>query len=97
MVDVYSNWLSPKQILTTNVWSSELSKLTANAFLAQRISSINALSALCEATEADVDEVAHAIGTDSRIGSKVFKSLCRFWWVLFSKRYFKSSLFMSSF
>jgi UDPglucose 6-dehydrogenase len=59
----------PKQILTTNVWSSELSKLTANAFLAQRIS-INALSALCEATETDVDEVANAIGTDSRIGPK---------------------------
>ena len=52
LVDVYSNWLSPQQILTTNVWSSELSKLTANAFLAQRISSINAMSALCEATEA---------------------------------------------
>tara|TARA_B110000116_G_scaffold266233_1_gene276639 strand:+ start:285 stop:1709 length:1425 start_codon:yes stop_codon:yes gene_type:complete len=73
LVDVYSNWLSPKQILTTNVWSSELSKLTANAFLAQRISSINAMSALCEATEADVDEVANAIGTDSRIGPKFLK------------------------
>ena len=63
LVDVYSNWLNPKQILTTNVWSSELSKLTANAFLAQRISSINAMSAICEATEANVEEVANAIGS----------------------------------
>ena len=85
LVDVYSNWLSPKQILTTNVWSSELSKLTANAFLAQRISSINALSALCEATEADVDEVAHAIGTDSRIGSKFLKSSVGFGGSCFQK------------
>lgn len=85
LVDVYSNWLSPKQIITTNVWSSELSKLTANAFLAQRISSINALSALCEATEADVDEVAHAIGTDSRIGSKFLKASVGFGGSCFQK------------
>ena len=85
LVDVYSNWLSPKQILTTNVWSSELSKLTANAFLAQRISSINAMSALCEATEADVDEVAHAIGTDSRIGSKFLKASVGFGGSCFQK------------
>ncbi|PKV65428.1 UDPglucose 6-dehydrogenase [Polaribacter sp. Hel1_33_96] len=85
LVDVYSNWLSPKQILTTNVWSSELSKLTANAFLAQRISSINALSALCEATEADVDEVAHAIGTDSRIGPKFLKASVGFGGSCFQK------------
>ena len=85
LVSVYSNWLSPKQILTTNVWSSELSKLTANAFLAQRISSINAMSALCEATEADVDEVAHAIGTDSRIGSKFLKASVGFGGSCFQK------------
>ncbi|MDA9640217.1 UDP-glucose 6-dehydrogenase [Flavobacteriaceae bacterium] len=85
LVDVYSNWLSPKQILTTNVWSSELSKLTANAFLAQRISSINAMSALCEATEADVDEVAQAIGTDSRIGPKFLKASVGFGGSCFQK------------
>ena len=85
LVDVYSNWLSAKQIITTNVWSSELSKLTANAFLAQRISSINALSALCEATEADVDEVAHAIGTDSRIGPKFLKASVGFGGSCFQK------------
>jgi len=85
LVEIYTKWLSPKQILTTNVWSSELSKLTANAFLAQRISSINALSALCEATEADVDEVANAIGTDSRIGSKFLKASVGFGGSCFQK------------
>ena len=85
LVNIYSNWLRPKQILTTNVWSSELSKLTANAFLAQRISSINALSALCEATEADVDEVANAIGMDSRIGSKFLKASVGFGGSCFQK------------
>ena len=85
LVDIYSNWLSPQQILTTNLWSSELSKLTANAFLAQRISSINALSALCEATEADVDEVANAIGKDSRIGSKFMKASVGFGGSCFQK------------
>jgi UDPglucose 6-dehydrogenase len=85
LVEVYAHWLSPKQILTTNVWSSELSKLTANAFLAQRISSINALSALCEATEADVDEVANAIGTDSRIGPKFLKASVGFGGSCFQK------------
>jgi UDPglucose 6-dehydrogenase len=85
LVDIYAHWLTPKQILTTNVWSSELSKLTANAFLAQRISSINALSALCEATEANVDEVANAIGTDSRIGSKFLKASVGFGGSCFQK------------
>ena len=85
LVNIYSNWLSPKQILTTNLWSSELSKLTANAFLAQRISSINALSALCEVTEADIDEVAHAIGTDNRIGSKFLKASVGFGGSCFQK------------
>ena len=70
LVDIYAEWVPRERILTTNVWSSELSKLAANAFLAQRVSSINSLSALCEATEADVTEVARAIGMDSRIGAK---------------------------
>ena len=69
LVDIYSSWVPIKNILTTNLWSSELSKLTANAFLAQRISSINSLSELCEETGADIEEVAKAIGMDSRIGS----------------------------
>ena len=70
LVDIYASWVPQENILTTNIWSSELSKLTANAFLAQRISSINSLSELCEATGANVQEVAKAIGMDSRIGSK---------------------------
>ena len=68
LVELYATWVPRDRILTTNLWSSELSKLVANAFLAQRISSINAISALCEKTEADVSEVAHAIGQDARIG-----------------------------
>ena len=68
--EIYKNWVPEEKILYTNIWSSELAKLTANAFLAQRISSINAIGALCEATGADVREVARAIGSDSRIGSK---------------------------
>ena len=70
LVDIYANWVPKERILTTNVWSSELSKLTANAFLAQRVSSINAMSELCEKSGADVNEVAKAIGMDSRIGNK---------------------------
>ncbi len=73
LVDVYAHWVNRDNILTTNVWSSELSKLTANAFLAQRVSSINAMSELCEKTGADVNEVAKAIGMDSRIGPKFLK------------------------
>ena len=72
--DIYLNWVPSQKILTTNVWSSELAKLTANAFLAQRISSINSISALCEETGADVREVARAIGSDSRIGEKFLNS-----------------------
>ena len=68
--NIYRNWGPKEKILHTNIWSSELSKLTANAFLAQRISSINSISALCESTGADVREVSRAIGTDSRFGSK---------------------------
>ncbi|NGZ90266.1 nucleotide sugar dehydrogenase [Psychroflexus maritimus] len=85
LVDVYAHWLTDEQILTTNVWSSELSKLTANAFLAQRISSINAMSELCEKTEADVDEVAKAIGMDSRIGPKFLKASVGFGGSCFQK------------
>ena len=85
LVDVYANWVSKDKILTTNVWSSELSKLTANAFLAQRISSINAMSELCEKTGADVNEVARAIGMDSRIGSKFLKASVGFGGSCFQK------------
>jgi UDPglucose 6-dehydrogenase len=85
LVNVYSNWVSDEKILTTNVWSSELSKLTANAFLAQRISSINAMSELCEKTGADVGEVAKAIGMDSRIGSKFLKASVGFGGSCFQK------------
>jgi UDPglucose 6-dehydrogenase len=74
LVEIYANWVPRERIIESNVWSAELSKLAANAFLAQRISSINSISALCELTEADVDEVAHAIGTDSRIGSRFLKA-----------------------
>jgi len=85
LVDVYSNWVARDKILTTNVWSSELSKLTANAFLAQRISSINALSELCEKTGANVTEVSKAIGMDSRIGSKFLKASVGFGGSCFQK------------
>ena len=74
LAGVYGQWVPDERILRTNLWSSELSKLTANAFLAQRISSINSIAALCEATGADVQEVSHAIGADSRIGSKFLKA-----------------------
>ncbi|KJU85174.1 UDP-glucose 6-dehydrogenase [Candidatus Magnetobacterium bavaricum] len=70
LIEIYLNWVPKERIITSNVWSSELSKLVANAFLAQRISSINSVSAICEKTEADVTEVARAIGMDSRIGNK---------------------------
>ncbi len=85
VVNLYAQWIDRKKIITTNLWSSELSKLTANAFLAQRISSINAISALCEATGADVDEVANAIGSDSRIGPKFLKSSVGFGGSCFQK------------
>jgi UDPglucose 6-dehydrogenase len=85
LVEIYANWIPEEKIYTTNVWSSELSKLVANAFLAQRISSINSISALCEATGADVDEVANAIGMDSRIGSKFLKSSVGFGGSCFQK------------
>jgi len=85
LVGVYANWVNKDKILTTNVWSSELSKLTANAFLAQRVSSINAMSELCEKTGANVNEVAKAIGMDSRIGSKFLKASVGFGGSCFQK------------
>lgn len=74
LVQVYANWVATPQIITTNLWSSELSKLVANAMLAQRVSSINSITALCERTDADVDEIARAIGADPRIGPKFLKA-----------------------
>ena len=85
LVEIYANWVPSNKILTTNVWSSELSKLVANAFLAQRISSINSISALCEKTEANIDQVADAIGKDSRIGAKFLKSSVGFGGSCFQK------------
>ncbi|MFZ9746915.1 MAG: UDP-glucose 6-dehydrogenase [Opitutaceae bacterium] len=85
LVDVYAHWVPRERIITTNLWSSEMAKLVANAFLAQRISSINSISALCEATGADVDEVAHAIGRDSRIGPKFLKASVGFGGSCFQK------------
>lgn len=85
LAGIYARWIPRERILTTNLWSSELSKLVANAFLAQRISSINSISALCEATGADVEEVAHAIGTDSRIGPKFLRASVGFGGSCFQK------------
>jgi len=85
LVDIYAHWVPRERILTTNLWSSELSKLTANAFLAQRISSINAISELCEVTGADVEEIARAIGTDSRIGPKFLRASVGFGGSCFQK------------
>ena len=85
LVKVYARWVPRERILTTNLWSSELSKLVSNALLAQRISSVNALSALCEATGADVDEVTFAAGKDSRIGAKFLKASVGFGGSCFQK------------
>lgn len=85
LVGIYARWIPRERILTTNLWSSELSKLVANAFLAQRISSINSISALCEATGADVNEVGNAIGKDSRIGPKFLKASVGFGGSCFQK------------
>jgi UDPglucose 6-dehydrogenase len=85
LVDIYANWVPRAKIIESNVWSSELSKLTSNAFLAQRVSSINSLSALCEVTEADIEEVAYAVGTDSRIGNKFLKASVGFGGSCFKK------------
>lgn len=85
LVNVYASWIPRDKILTTNVWSSELSKLVANAFLAQRVSSINAISELCEVTGADVGEVSRAIGMDSRIGPKFLQASVGFGGSCFQK------------
>lgn len=85
LVDIYSNWISKEKILTTNVWSSELAKLASNAMLAQRISSINSLSALCEKTGADIEELSKAIGMDHRIGPKFLKASVGFGGSCFQK------------
>ena len=85
LVNIYASWVPRERILTTNVWSSELSKLTANAFLAQRVSSINAISELCEKTGADVQEVAKAVGMDSRVGPKFLKASVGFGGSCFQK------------
>ena len=85
LVNIYSAWVPKDQIITTNLWSSELSKLTANAFLAQRVSSINALTELCESTGANIEDVAQAIGSDSRIGPKFLKASLGFGGSCFQK------------
>jgi len=85
LASIYAAWVPRDRILTTNLWSSELSKLVANAFLAQRVSSINAVSELCEATGANVDEVAQAVGLDSRIGPKFLKASVGFGGSCFQK------------
>ena len=85
LVEVYKKWVPTEKIITTNLWSSELSKLVANAFLAQRISSINSISALCEKTDSNIEEISSAIGFDSRIGSKFLKSSVGFGGSCFKK------------
>ncbi len=85
LVEIYANWVPREKIITTNLWSSELSKLAANAFLAQRISSINSISALCEKTDADIAEVAKAIGMDSRVGGRFLQASVGFGGSCFKK------------
>jgi len=85
LVALYRNWVPEERIITSDIWSTELSKLTANAFLAQRISSINAMSALCEKTDANINEIAHAIGMDNRIGSKFLNASVGFGGSCFKK------------
>lgn len=85
IVDIYVHWVPREKIITTNLWSSELSKLVANAFLAQRISSINSISALCETTEADISEISYAVGADNRIGSKFLNASVGFGGSCFKK------------
>ncbi len=85
LVEIYAHWIPAEKIITSNIWSSELSKLVANAFLAQRISSINAVSALCEKTEADIAEVSKAVGMDSRIGPKFLQASVGFGGSCFKK------------
>jgi UDPglucose 6-dehydrogenase len=85
IAEIYAHWVQAEKIITTNLWSAELSKLVANAFLAQRISSINSISALCEKTDADVDEISFAVGSDTRIGSRFIKASVGFGGSCFKK------------
>ncbi|HYA14432.1 MAG TPA: nucleotide sugar dehydrogenase [Syntrophales bacterium] len=85
LVEIYANWIPREKIITSNIWSSELSKIVSNAFLAQRISSINAISALCEKTDADITEVSRAVGMDSRIGGKFLNASVGFGGSCFKK------------
>ncbi|HUH65848.1 MAG TPA: nucleotide sugar dehydrogenase [Syntrophales bacterium] len=85
LISIYANWVPRERIITSNIWSSELSKIVANAFLAQRISSINSISALCEKTDADITEVARAVGMDSRIGAKFLNASVGFGGSCFKK------------
>jgi len=85
LVEIYANWVPKERIITSNIWSSELSKLVSNAFLAQRISSINSISALCEKTDADIIEVARAVGMDSRLGNKFLNASVGFGGSCFKK------------
>ena len=85
LVDIYANWIPKERIIKANLWSSELSKLVANAFLAQRVSSINSISELCEFTEANIEEISKVIGTDSRIGSKFLNTSVGFGGSCFKK------------
>ena len=85
LVEIYANWIPREKIITSNIWSSELSKIVSNAFLAQRISSVNAISALCEKTDADIAEVARVVGMDSRIGNKYLNASVGFGGSCFKK------------
>mmetsp|Transcript_28270 Transcript_28270/g.47532 ORF Transcript_28270/g.47532 Transcript_28270/m.47532 type:complete len:471 (+) Transcript_28270:107-1519(+) len=85
LVSIYANWVPSEKIITTNLWSSELSKLVANAYLAQRVSSINSITSLCEETDADIDEISRAIGSDPRIGNKFLKASVGFGGSCFQK------------
>ena len=85
LVEIYANWIPPKNIITSDIWSSELSKLVSNAFLAQRISSINTISALCEKTDANVTDVARAVGMDHRIGNRFLNASVGFGGSCFKK------------
>ncbi|MDL1981504.1 MAG: nucleotide sugar dehydrogenase [Deltaproteobacteria bacterium] len=85
LVEIYANWINKQRIITSDIWSSELSKIVSNAFLAQRISSINSISALCEKTDADINDVARAVGFDSRIGKKFLSASIGFGGSCFKK------------
>ncbi|MCJ7616650.1 MAG: nucleotide sugar dehydrogenase, partial [Desulfobacterales bacterium] len=85
LVEIYANWINKERIITSDIWSSELSKIVSNAFLAQRISSINSISALCEKTDADINDVARAVGFDSRIGKKFLNASIGFGGSCFKK------------